>query len=259
MKRPEIRIENHKAVYEFYQNHKPNPITHRLGILAFALAFRPEVHFADNAREAITDLKQRDTRFLIAPNHVGDYEQYVVAATIQRNKIMHFMRDNIFIHGKESLFKNGVLRRGIDTMGGVPTFRKKDLRDASGNIPPEKVMVYEGSRDGLIDTSTYRVNRGDHMMSFTEGERNLDDPLRVAPLKTGIGRIACAVDDGVNVAALPIGIFYGTGKNKRNFRPTVYIGQPLEGPFDSIEGVIVPLHDGMQQSVDAAIDLHPAA
>lgn len=259
MKRPTISLENHQSVYEFYRNHKPNPLTRKLGIMAFAAAFRPYVHYAESAREAIRDLRHDGTRFIYAPNHVSDYEQYVMASLVHRDRQLRPTLDNMLVVGKQSLFQNWFLRRAVDAMGAMPAIRTGDERDEQGNITDGQRVLLKATKEGLISTSVDRGIRGGNLLIFAEGKRNKVDHRTVQKLYDGIGHIACGISKEAGVATLPVGIYYGEPSERRIFRPTVFVGRPIEGPFTDVGEVLQPLRGEMQLCLDSAIELRQAA
>jgi 1-acyl-sn-glycerol-3-phosphate acyltransferase len=257
MKKPQVRLDNFEAVYEYYQQHRPNKVFNRAGHLAMSLAYRPRVEFASDASETISRLIQTGKRLIIAANHVTANDQYIIASMAQREKPLKPLRGKTFIPSKELLFRNPLLRRAVDAMDAVPTFRTKDVADPK--LSPEAgqaaLETQRAASNRLIETSIVKLDQGEHMAIFPEGTRNPDNPTTVQKLKKGVGIIACGVDETTEVAFVPTGIYYGEGEDMRAFTPSLYIGQPITERFETPEDVVGALQISLQESVDRAVAL----
>lgn len=258
MKRPEVSLQNYSRVYEFYEHYRPPTVAYQLGHRALAQVYKPAVNFDPGAKEAIAQHLEGSTRLILASNHVNNQDQYIVAAMAQRERVMRPMRGRTFIPAKESLFHNPLLRRGVDYMGAIPAFRQKDidtsgLGDEAGEL---RWCLQRNAAQRLLDISVARIQRGDHMAIFPEGTRNTGDAVRVQTVKRGIGEIVCGVGDDVPVAIVPMGIYYGEGVDFDKRRPTVSVGNPLEGPFQRGPKLLTRIQTGLQENVAAAVAHH---
>jgi 1-acyl-sn-glycerol-3-phosphate acyltransferase len=251
MKKPAIKLENYENIYEYYKDHKQNYSFARLGHAAMAAVFRPRVEYASDVKETVGRLLEQGKQLIIASNHVTGDDQYVVAAMAQREKALHQMRGKTFIPSKEPLFRNPLLRRAVDGMGAIPTFRSKDIEDPT--LSPEEAELKKQTRRSaakmLIDTAIYKMQRGEHMSIFPEGTRNPEQPKQVQDLMPGIGIIACGASEAVDVSILPTALYYGADRENR-FTPKVYIGDIIHGPFDDPNEVLHRTHEGMQSALD---------
>lgn len=255
--RPKVTLENSEEVYQFYTDYRPNKIANRLGHLGMSLAFRPRVSYDPGAPEAITEMLQSGTRILMAINHLRFIDQFTIASMAQREKVLRPMTGNTFIPAKKSLY-NPALRYGLDIMGAVPTFRAKDVLNRDGSVDEVKTLPRKLATKRLIATSIERINDGNHMAIFPEGTRNDEedaDVTRLQRLSPGIGIIACGLDQDVNYALLPVGMFYGRhGEPTKTNHPYVHIGRPIPGPFSSPNEVLETLGPAMQTTVYQALN-----
>lgn len=252
MSRPKVTLENYEAVYDFYRDYEPKPNLARVGHAAMSLAFKPQFEIADGAQEAITDLLDNETRLMITVNHLLDTDQYAVASMAHLVPWMRPLIGNTNIPTKQSLSKNPFLRRAIDIMGSVPVYRGSDVY-VNGN-DSERVRGQRFMATQLYyDTMAYKIDTGKHMASFPEGTRNDTHPRTLLPIKAGLGEIMMRTNPRIQLALLPIGLWYGEDGDCNVRHPSMYISAPIVQEFSSIEMITEIVGNELQLSVDAAI------
>ncbi len=248
MKKPEVTLENYEAVYEYYAQYKQPRVGAYVGHKAMSLMFKPQVEYASGAEDAIQDLvRNPNARSIVALNHLSDNDQYVVAAMAQREKVLRPMAGNTFIQSKEVLFHHPnqllrpILRRGVDIMGAVPAFRKKDVTEGQEDL--RRAATAE-----MIRTSIDKLRAGQNMAIFPEGTRNKEQPETVQGLKAGITAIAGEVAVTHEVAVVPVGFTYDGDKR----HPHMWVGMPMaDYTFDAVT-FLPDLQERLQDAVDHA-------
>lgn len=249
MKKPEVTLENHEEVYRYYAQYKQPRVGAYIGHKVMSWMFRPQVEYAPGVQDALRDIiRNPNARGILAFNHLSDRDQYVVGAMAQRELVFRPMAGNTFIQSKEVLFHHPnpvlrpLLRHGVDIMGAVPAFRKKDV--GSGKEDLRRIATNE-----LIETSVDKLVGGQYMAGFPEGARNKDHPETVQELKSGFavvaGKVAAANHE---VGVIPIGFTY-EGDSRR---PHMWVGTPISDyTFDA--AIFLPdLRDQIQDAVDHA-------
>jgi 1-acyl-sn-glycerol-3-phosphate acyltransferase len=259
MKRPEVKLENYQAVYDFYKHYRSPRLAYQIGHRAMAAVYRPDVHYAPGAQDVIANHLQTGTRLILASNHVNNQDQYIVAAMAQREKVLRPMRGRTFIPAKESLFQNPLLRLGVDFMGAIPTFRQKDVSgtDSNDETANAKQALQRSAASRLLGVSVQRITSGDHIAIFPEGTRNTGDVTQVQPAKRGISVIVGGLED-IPVALVPTGIFYGQGDDFDKRRPTVFVDIPLGRSFLQSPSLLTDIQTSLQSSLDQAISTRNA-
>lgn len=257
MKKPPVTLENYQAVYEYYAQHRQNPVAWRLSHFVLGKLFRPNVTMAPGAAEEIERHLDRGNQLVVASNHVSDIDPPIIVATAERSPLKR-IAGNTFIPSKYSLFrqtslKGRVQRRAIDGLGAIPIFRNKDVRPDGSEVSEEQKVLQKAALSGLLETSIELINQGQNMAIFPEGERNPEDPANLLELGWGLGHIVCNADPKNDLAIVPMGIHYGIGEAKQAFTPSVHLGTPIPDSFTRPEEVISALKPVLQYTVDRAV------
>jgi 1-acyl-sn-glycerol-3-phosphate acyltransferase len=246
MEYPEVVLENHEAVYDFYLSHRQNRLKAKAAYAILARRYQPRVHYADGAREQIRDLVRSGKRLLISINHLSENDPYTVAAMAWRSPLRPII-GRVRVLAKDELFVEPELRRKVEMMGAIPVFRGKDHGIRAVNAAGQQMM----------DVCAQRLSRGDDLAIFPEGTCNDVDPTKVQPVGSGVGHIAFrAMKLGVAPVAVFIGLSYGSRllPDKEAARsPSFYFHTPvveLPGKPNEITKVV---REGMQQALDGAV------
>lgn len=265
MTRPEAKLTNFEAVYRYYEPHDQSMAFARFAHLVFAKVFRLDLSTGDGVDDAIRASLAGGTRLILSPNHITGDDQYVIVALAQDLEALRPLRGNTFIPSEPSLFtRPGVvgrlLRRSVDGLGALPTFRLEDLRRQGIEQTPEIEELHRRCTVAASNIQVAKLVRGQHMAGFWEGTRNRTDYRVVQPLKKGMAHTAIAASQRVKVAVLPIGFYYGSepadyarpdvpGKHA----PHVHVGMPI--PVETTDAVeLVDLvHPAIQGCVDIVV------
>ncbi|MEO9164584.1 MAG: 1-acyl-sn-glycerol-3-phosphate acyltransferase [Aquihabitans sp.] len=265
MKRPDVKLENYEAVYRYYEAHDQSRAFARLAHKLFARHFKVDLSVADGAEQAITDAIAAGTRLVISPNHITGDDQYVIVALVEHMKALHPLRASTFIPSEPSLFtRRGLagkaLRRSVDGLGAVPTFRLEDLRRQGIEITDEIDELYRHATIRASEAQVAKLVRGEKMAGFWEGTRNRSDYRVVQPLKKGIAHTVIAAAEQIDVAVLPVGFYYGSEPDdykrpdvpgKRN--PHVHVGMPIPVETTSATELVDLVHPAMQECLDVVV------
>ncbi len=250
MKKPEVTLRNHEAVYDYYGQYRQPKFGAYIGHKIMSLMFRPNVEYAEGAKQKIDDILARPNgRLVVALNHLSDNDQYVVSAMAMREPFKA-MVGKTFIQAKEPLFHHPnrairpVLRGGVDVMGAIPAFRKKDV------LREEDVDLRKQATDRMLRTSIYKMNNGQHMAIFPEGTRNHEQPDVVQELKPGICAVLGGVASNLLVGVVPIGFTYEGDKR----HPRMWVEEPMSFRDYDDQGFLTELRTRLQYSVDRAYE-----
>ncbi len=250
MPRPSIELSNYPEVYDFYRNHKQGPISSHMLLGAIGLIFQPKVGYSEGAEDRIASLLDSGRTIVLASNHTKLTDPCVIAALPAREQALSKLSGNAFIPSKPSVFNNPIVRRLVDELGAVPTWRVEDI----DSTVTDQTLLLKGATKALIMTCVAKLNSGEHMAIFPEGTRNKGDPYRVQELNRGVGLMICQVSQVEQPAVVPMGIHYKEGKLGL-VTPSVWIGEPSEEPFDRSREVVNWLPDQLQACVDHAVAL----
>ena len=265
MKRPDVKLENYEANYRYYETHDQSRAFARLAHKLFARYFKVDLSVSEGAERAITEAIESGTRLVISPNHITGDDQYVIVAFVEHMKALHPLRAQTFIPSEPSLFtRSGVagkaLRRAVDGLGAVPTFRLEDLRRQGIEVTPEIEDLHRRATVRASEAQVAKLVRGEMMAGFWEGTRNRTDYRVVQPLKKGIAHTAIAAAETVDVAVLPVGFYYGSEPDdykrpnvpgKRN--PHVHVGVPIPVQTTSATELVDLVHPAMQECLDVVV------
>lgn len=254
MKKPEVALENFEQVYDYYLDYQQPQWGARFGHWAMSKMFHPTVEYIGNAEDLIDEsINAQDERTVIIMNHLTDQDQYVISSMITDEEVFRPMIGKTFIQAKEPLFHHPnrplrpLLRRGVDIMGAVPAFRKKDVND---DINPG---LRRDATARLIDMSIEKLRRGGHMAMFPEGTRNKDCPETVQEFKSGLSSIIGGVAMTHQVNIVPIGFTYQLSGQSLGRRPHIAVGEPK--PYSSFDenSFLEDARGGLQAVVDSAL------
>ncbi|MFD4365930.1 lysophospholipid acyltransferase family protein [Rhodococcus sp. NPDC058521] len=244
--RPEVTLENSRAVYDYYRDHQQNRALACAAYGLLAARYRPRITYGTGAERALRDVLGSRSVLLVAANHLSEFDQYTLAATAWRTPLRGVI-GRTRVLAKDEVFDPPRRRREVDVMGGIPVFRSKNhgLR-----------AVADAGRL-MMEVSAERLARGDNLAVFPEGTCNYDDPPTVQHVNSGIGHIASrATKAGASVALLSVGIAYDPDSPHGDpavKSASVFLAEPvLELPQKPID-ISRLVHADLQKAVDGAI------
>lgn len=236
MSKPEISIENRELYpwcvdFERSQRAARN-LTTLMGI------FRPRVIVGEGLPDQVAEHRAHGGVLALNGPHQNITDQcHVARLPRMAPEVFGELEGVARIGAKVVLFKNPLLRWGIEQMGAFPTIRYKDLKKSLGRDPDEaEVAMLLLNQNEFIDASKAMLENGQDLFNFPQGTRDSN----FTKVKEGMGKIAVGVSSDVNLALIPIGIHFPRfrGVGVRNvMRPTIYADQLIRGPFDNAEAV----------------------
>ncbi|WP_430333885.1 lysophospholipid acyltransferase family protein [Rhodococcus sp. ACT016] len=242
MTRPEVTLDNYEDVYRFYRDHQQNRVLAKAAYATLSARFRPQVRYADGARERLRGLLASGTPLIVVANHLTERDQYTLAATAWQTPLRRAI-GRTRVLAKDELFAEPGLRRRVDLMGSIPVFRSKNhgLR----------AVADAGRR--MMEISAERLARGDVLAIFPEGTCNEGDPTRLQQINSGVGHIAVKAGKlGAPPALVSIGISYGpnpdTGRSAE-----VYVGAPVVDLPTTPMDIRRLVAENLQIAVDGAV------
>lgn len=260
-----MTLDGFEAVYDFYERHEQSRAFARSAHLLLSRVYRTSISGDEGVDEAIGAALRDGTRLVISPNHTTADDQYVIVAIVEKVKALRPLRGRTFIPTEPSLFtrpgwKGRMLRRTVDGLGAVPTFRLEDLRRGGIEVTAE---VEERYRQAIIRASRTQVAKlvaGHSMAGFWEGTRNRHDYRVVQPLHNGIAHTAIAAAEQVPVALLPVGFSYG-GEPADYQRPVLpgrhtpmaHLGLPIPVATTDPNELVEQLRPALQRCVDRVV------
>ena len=245
---PIVHPDMYEAVYDHYESWTPNEHAKSLGYRAADMVMRPNVHISDTVTDSIARLRDENTSIVVAANHIAVTDPLVVSAAFYQKPILRPLIKDAIVGAKSTLFRQDTLphslyRRAVETMGSVPVFRPQDH-------PGHDKL--QNTTQRLIDLLVGHLRDGKTVALFPEGSCNEEDPATVLPLKGLLGQVVCrAVSEHMEVAILPIGIYYGVAKKRRHAE--MVINAPITGNFTKTATVSRLTRLSMQAAVDTAI------
>ena len=251
MKRPEVILNNYQAVYDWYQQYRqPRPIT-KLAYAALDLYYKPDLYFAEGAREEFDQFQSDGTPQIFVFNHLTNKHDQFVASAVAHLMIPEDV-GRTRVLAKDELFR-GAQGRFVNLMGAVPTFRKKDHA--------VNIETVDRANDTMLATMGTIVAAGENIAVFGEGTHNKVDPTKLQKLRPGFARIALhAYSLGANVAVTPIGMSFGQSLDSLDPRKAAVVIAPsirVEGS-DTIETLVDDTRDLLQTAIDHANTAHSA-
>lgn len=265
MKRPTVTLDDHEAVYDFYEPHEQSQAFARFGHLVLSQVYRTSITRDEGADDAIADALRAGTRIVISPNHTTADDQYVIVSMAEKVKALHPVRGRAFIPAEPSLFsrpgrKGRLLRAAVDGLGAVPTFRLEDLRRRGVEITPEVEERYRQAIVRASETQVAKLVAGHSMAGFWEGTRNRTDYRVVQPLRKGIAHTVIAAAEQVPLALLPVGFYYGREPDDYQrpvlpdrHKPLVHLGLPIPVASADPDELVAQLHPAVQHCVDQVV------
>ena len=264
--KPEVTIDNISAVYDYYRDNQVNlPFVKTAHWLLGKTIDDSQISFwSPEAEDYIQDRLNDGAQVIFAANHQSAFDQFILAGLPGQLDCLRPMIGKTFIPSKTELFNEAKWQRwAIEQLGAIPAYRGKDFPEADDARRAQAAEL-------LFDVSVARILGGQHMAGFWEGTRNKEQPHVVQKIQRGIGEIVCRAQTDVDLLILPIGYVYDERqpdsfvlpKKLRKpvatafnyFHPTIHLGEPLEGKFDSPDQVVVQLRPAMQGSLDTAIE-----
>ena len=265
MARPKVALDNFAAVYEYYRGHEQSQAFARFAHLVLARRYKASITCDEGAEEAIAEALAGGTRLVISPNHITADDQYVIVSLAEALKVLHPVRGRAFIPAEPSLFtRKGwagrMLRRSVDGLGAIPTFRLEDLRRQGIEVTEEIKDLYQRAVVRASETQVAKLVAGHSMAGFWEGTRNRTDYRVVQPLRKGIAHTAIAAAEQVPVAVLPCGFYYGQEPEDYQrpvlpdrHHPLVHVARPIPVATDDPDELVALLHPELQRCVDRVV------
>lgn len=268
-----VELNNYQAVYDWYESYRqPRPIT-KLAYRALNMYYKPDVHYADSARDEFSDFRRHDTPQIFVLNHLTNHsDQFVASALAHQMAPEDVGRTRVL--AKDELFR-GSKRYFVDMMGAIPTFRKKDhAAGAVVGVTPEsselsqdmidqmlayRTALVDKASDALIACTGNIVANGDNMAVFGEGTHNKGNPLILQKLRPGFARIALhAYAKGTSAVITPVGLAFGPTQESLDPRRAVAVVKPsiYIQPDSSIDSLLDETRSSLQSAVKLANDLH---
>lgn len=271
MGRPTVKLENHEAVYAYYRGHEQSMVFAKTAGAVLARVYRPTITCDDGAEEAIAEALADGARVVISPNHTTADDQYVIVALAQRLPALRSIRGRAFIPAEPSLFtRRGiggkVLRRSVDGLGAIPTFRLEDLRRKGIEITEEIEELYRQAIVRASETQVAKLIAGHSMAGFWEGTRNRVRYAEVQPLRKGIAHTVIAAAEQVKVVLIPVGFSYGGEPDDYRHphlpdrhKPRVHVAAPVPVSTADADQLVGLLHPEIQRCVDVVMAASPMA
>jgi 1-acyl-sn-glycerol-3-phosphate acyltransferase len=211
--------------------------------------------FEKGAKQEIDDGLSQGRQIFLAHNHQSFYDPFVLASMIQREKAFHPMRTRTAIPGKSSEF-NKPYSWVVRNSGAIPVFRKQE--HGSDSDDPEEKAAREAARKKANDSQVIimqsKMNKGFHGAIYPEGTRGKDDgsrrPTELLPIQSGIGRIACELDNPENVDIVCVGTLYV--EDNDDMRHPLSVVTPPFAVGSSVEEVVAQTGETLQHAVDSA-------
>jgi 1-acyl-sn-glycerol-3-phosphate acyltransferase len=248
MGKPKVKLENYEQVYEYYRSYNPSELATKIGFWAMAKIAKPTVSYDKEAKDSILDLLSSGSRLIVTPNHLNNKDQYVICALARREEPLVPLIGNTVSYAKAELFKNSLVRRGVEIMGGVPVFRSSDV----DSDDTQARQTQPRATDALTDMALTRMIGGSHLAIFPEGTRNTVDHKRVQDLKPGVAIIAGKLSTESTVGIVPFGLQYRANESWRI--PHIHIGTPIIDEYYDQAQLLDSLKMHMQHAVDESLD-----
>lgn len=251
MKRPEVTLENYQNLYQYYQQTEQSSKWLQCVHSILARIYNPKVEWDEDSREAISKRLAAGSRFIIASNHLVIADQFPIAAALRQEESLRPIIGNTFVPAKAPYYQQWYtksLRPALDKLGAIPVFRSSEA-DKGRALQAEATRLF-------IATAAGKIIAGNHMFIFPEGTRNRENPTEIGRIHKGIGRIACTASAETPVSVLPMGLWYGDADSRQWLSPTLYIGEPFDGPFEYPTEVTEPLREKLSECVASAIEGH---
>lgn len=206
IKRPEVSLANHEAMFDYYRTSRQRPALARLTYRALRHCMDTRVSYDTPSTEAAL-ANTADQPLLIISNHpTNTHDQFHAGAAIEASPLKAKI-GSIAVAAKMELF-NGPppTRYFVDSLGALPTVRSSDYDE----LPPEsQASTREHVQQAYTDMCAQALIRGDSLYVFPEGTRTKAGE-QLSPLRKGFAHIARAAmahtDTPLTIA--PMGISY---------------------------------------------------
>jgi len=254
MSRPEVVVQNHREVYEWYRHHGQRPKFAAFGHRAVAAVHKPDTSSDPSTAETLSALLETHTRLVLVGNHIDARDVTVLPAIAWRYAPLRPIVGRARIVAKQEMFNGEFLGKSvppaIKSLGG---FAMRRVGDALGMIPAlrgssnqdvDRNMLIE-AHQGLAETVGHFLTNGVHIALFGEGTRNRDDPQTVQAIKPGLRHMLEAAP-AVDTAVVPIGIWYPEDGHVRT-----HIGEPISAPL-TLADLTGEVRGHLQQCVNLA-------
>lgn len=250
-KRPEIKLENYRDVYDYFEASRLKPRFNAAIFRAARALYAPIVQYDQQTWDAIAEQHEQGKAALIAMNHPSYHDPFVAAATM--NTLEHPALQEFTGYAKDSLFR-GPVRPIFEYTGCVPVFRKKTYSTLNNK-------GYLEMNDRLHNLAVHRIREGRTVAILPEGTRSHPDErdqLKLGSIKAGIARLAAAATDERSYI-IPIGIRYRHDKiSEHNIiahrRPIVTLGEPILDYADDVDGIREQVHLGINAALGRSVD-----
>ena len=272
--RPPVILESYEQVdelYDWYDQHEPSRPLTRFGHALFSHIFPMDIQIQQKDEDSIVSLLENGTSLFLLPNHRNFLDQYLLASLAEDYEPFHDLRGRTKILAKGPLFNPPLRRYGVDEMGSIPVIRMKDIAKPGEVVSEEKRALQQHGVKRANQTMAKNLDRGNHGVSYTEGERKeASDPRVVQDLKNGIWDIYTELDPHTNIAFVPLGAAYPRNEAAKktgskldrtkdigrfilaNRHPVLAIGEPIVQRFEDADEMLSAFRRGMQLAVDHA-------
>jgi hypothetical protein len=256
MKRPEISLENHEAMYDWYVQHDPQRLVLGATHLLSRALLHPHVTLEPGTRDDIRAENERGSRYAVASAHFKLQDQNHLSAKFKGDRDLQPIVKDIFIPAKVTYYQKALFRDYLDAAGAWPIIRQQDLARLGA---AEKLRLFGEATSSFIDGCATRiVERQSNIAIFSGGTRQTEALTKLAEQKKGTSRIAEKVTErGTRIVIMPIGIWYGDQHERQHhFRPEMYLGRlvtPEMCDFTSYRDIAETLQDSMERAQAGAI------
>lgn len=268
MSRPEVTLENYPAVFEYYDQRRPNPNFARLGHYVMTKLYHPHITMAEHDQAELQRELSGSAQMLLVSNHTTSKEdQYNLAASVYLAPPLRPRMGYIAIMSKMSVFNGrgigGKLQRyAVDGLGAIPVVRGKDINpnDYATQEELEEAIAEQRQNSKLSRQLGINKTLRDHLdlAGFPEGERLLSgqDPRTVRELKTGFSDIYSHLVKVTRVVVVSVGLFNGDGEDfpLNGKEPDMVFGKPLVTDTRDLDEFNELMRGNMQRDLTAAVE-----
>ena len=166
----------------------------------------------DRARELHVAVAESDVTILSC-KHVNMNDPLHLVALTSRVAVFGPFAGSTVIPSKRPLFDLRI-RRWIDDLGAIPTYRRKDFAAADGTLDDEATAALAAANARLVEVCANLMRRGKNIAIFPESERSAkiegSEPSRVNPLKDGVARMYLSASGAKKLPCNPVSVSTGT-------------------------------------------------
>lgn len=225
---PEVALENHAQVYEFFEGQKISKAVAWLAHNVFRIGYKPEVEYIGDAEQQIQDNFDEGKIAMLTSTHGLLDDPFVLASIAKRQKVLRPLMKNTVIPAKEAIFNmakglpvvndkvNTLMRVVLDNFIALPTFRDRDypLDELPEDEREHTQSELRKANATLLDQCVDRLDDSNNIAIFPEAHRG-DDPDKIQNLKTGMVRMAYRTKNKDDLFIIPVSIRY---KHERKLR-----------------------------------------